>query len=265
MAFLDQFEEIEEDKKRDEEDNSIELKDYVKDVVNKELSSVNALEIMKLTKMKLLEIEIEKQLLREEKEKTLKELKEYKEKTDTIMLERIKITEEYKKNIEIEAKKFDEKIEKMRSLDEKFIERLNQERVLSNIVTQVSSSVKEEVNKIENKIDEVGTIVDSYFDRVGITIRNLRIYIVVIAIVIFLVVVHDILMFSKIKKETNENYNMVNGIYKMLKGDVKYWYSELDEKMYISKVEEIEKFKKEEKEKMEKQKINENKKSFNTL
>lgn len=261
MAFLDKFEEIEEDEKRDEEDNSIELKDYVKDVVNKELSSVNALEIMKLTKMKLLEIELEKQLLREEKKKTLKELKEYKEKIDAIMLENIKITEEYRKNIEIEAKKIDEKIEKIRSLDEKFIEQLNQERVLKNIISQVSSAVKEEVNKIENKMDEVGTIVDSYFDRVGVTIRNLRTYIVIIVVALFLVIAHDILMFSKIKKETNENYNMVNGIYQMLKGDVKYWYSEVDEKRYISKVEEIEKFKKEEKEKMEKQKINENKKS----
>lgn len=221
-------------------DQEIKMEDYVKKIVENILEEQlkEHKEIASIVKTKIAELTLELQKLKELEKATT----EYKNNVNIITNQMIKNVENYSKVFLDRTDNFSsqlaEKLKEVKDTNQIFDETLKK----SGIIENLNNSRYEIFEKFSN---DVAAKTNNTFNLINDSVNKMKsvFYVFVFSIIAFLIFSGIILYktnnrVSSAEKSLNSISNSLIGL---VKGDLKFWYSEEDKKAYISNAEAIKK------------------------
>jgi len=237
MAILDD-DDVNEVKNVNEQE--IKMDSYIKKIIENvlEVQLKEHKEIASIAKTKIAEVTLELEKLKQLEKATTK----YRDDTNIITNKMIENVENYNKVFLERIDKFNllmvEKLNEVKNTNQIFAETLDK----SDIVDNLNKSRAEIFEKFST---DVATKTNNTFNLVENSLNKLKIafYTAVSVIVIFLFFTGIILYktnnrVASVEESLNNISSSVTGL---VKGDLKFWYSEEDKKAYVSNVESIKK------------------------
>ena len=221
-------------------EQEVKMEDYIKKIVENILQEQlkEHQEIASIAKTKIAEMTIELQKIKELEKATT----EYKNNVNII-------TNQMIKNVENYGKVFLDRTDNFSSqLEEKLKEVRDTNQIFSD--TLKKSGIIENLNNSRHKIfekfsDDIATKTNNTFDLINDTVNKMKsvFYIFVFSIIVFLIFSGIILYKTNNRvASVEESLNTISSsLTGLVKGDLKFWYSEEDKKAYISNVESIKK------------------------
>lgn len=237
MAILDD-DDVNEVKNVNEQE--IKMDSYIKKIIENvlEVQLKEHKEIASIAKTKIAEVTLELEKLKQLEKATTK----YRDDTNIITNKMIENVENYNKVFLERIDKFNllmvEKLNEVKNTNQIFAETLDK----SDIVDNLNKSRAEIFEKFST---DVATKTNNTFNLIENSLNKLKIafYTAVFVIVIFLFFTGIILYktnnrVASVEESLNNISSSVTGL---VKGDLKFWYSEEDKKAYVSNVENIKK------------------------
>lgn len=202
----DQMQEVDQEEKKEQE--GMDLKLIIKELVKKEVAQGNLEDIVTLVKAKVLEIELEKQALKSNSEE-LKEITiEFKVETENLI----------KKLIEDATKHNKETTKKLVDSNTMLMQKIEDKQLFENLEKNINNSLKSYVTNVEkktsSKIAELESKIEEYEKITNFLNKT------VIGIGIALVVAFGVIIYFYINNSNEINRN-ISDIYKYLKAEEK--------------------------------------------
>lgn len=221
-------------------EQEIKMDSYIKKIIENvlEVQLKEHKEIASIAKTKIAEVTLELEKLKQLEKATTK----YRDDTNIITNKMIENVENYNKVFLERIDKFNllmvEKLNEVKNTNQIFAETLDK----SDIVDNLNKSRAEIFEKFST---DVATKTNNTFNLIKNSLNKLKIafYTAVFVIVIFLFFTGIILYktnnrVASVEESLNNISSSVTGL---VKGDLKFWYSEEDKKAYVSNVESIKK------------------------
>ena len=223
-------------------DQEIKMEDYIKKIVENILEEQlkDHKEIASIVKTKIAELTLELQKIKELEKATT----EYKNNVNTITNQMIKNVEDYSKVFLDRTDNFSsqlvEKLKEVKDTNQIFAETLKK----SGIIENLNSSRYEIFEKFS---DDVATKTNNTFDLINDSVNKMKsvFYVFVFSIIAFLIFSGIILykINNRVSDVEESLSNISSSLTGLVKGDLKFWYSEEDKKAYISNIDNIKKSK----------------------
>ena len=237
MAILDD-DDVNEVKNVNEQE--IKMDSYIKKIIENvlEVQLKEHKEIASIAKTKIAEVTLELEKLKQLEKATTK----YRDDTNIITNKMIENVENYNKVFLERIDKFNllmvEKLNEVKNTNQIFAETLDK----SDIVDNLNKSRAEIFEKFST---DVATKTNNTFNLIENSLNKLKIafYTAVSVIVIFLFFTGIILYktINRVASVEESLNNISSSVTGLVKGDLKFWYSEEDKKAYVSNVESIKK------------------------
>lgn len=221
-------------------EQEVKMEDYIKKIVENILQEQlkEHQEIASIAKTKIAEMTIELQKVKELEKATT----EYKDSMNTIINQMITNIENYNKTFSNRVDNFSsqlaEKLKEVKNTNQIFDETLKKSGIIENL--------NNSRHKIFEKFsDDVATKTNNTFDLINDTVNKMKsvFYVFIFSIIVFLIFSGIILYKTNNKvASVEESLNTISSsLTGLVKGDLKFWYSEEDKKAYISNIESIKK------------------------
>lgn len=221
-------------------DQEIKMEDYVKKIVENILEEQlkEHKEIASIVKTKIAELTLELQKLKELEKATT----EYKNNINIITNQMIKNVENYGKVFLDRTDNFSsqliEKLKEVKDTNQIFDETLKK----SGIIENLNNSRYEIFEKFSN---DVAAKTNNTFNLINDSVNKMKsvFYVFVFSIIVFLIFSGIILykINNRVSSAEKSLNSISNSLIGLVKGDLKFWYSEDDKKAYISNAEAIKK------------------------
>ncbi|EHO75389.1 hypothetical protein HMPREF9942_02301 [Fusobacterium animalis F0419] len=221
-------------------EQEVKMEDYIKKIVENILQEQlkEHQEIASIAKTKIAEMTIELQKVKELEKATT----EYKDNMNTIINQMITNIENYNKTFSNRVDNFSsqlaEKLKEVKNTNQIFDETLKKSGIIENL--------NNSRHKIFEKFsDDVATKTNNTFDLINDTVNKMKsvFYVFIFSIIVFLIFSGIILYKTNNRvASVEESLNTISSsLTGLVKGDLKFWYSEEDKKAYISNIESIKK------------------------
>ena len=216
-------------------EQEVKMEDYIKKIVENILQEQlkEHQEIASIAKTKIAEMTIELQKVKELEKATT----EYKDNMNTIINQMITNIENYNKTFSNRVDNFSsqlaEKLKEVKNTNQIFDETLKKSGIIENL--------NNSRHKIFEKFsDDIATKTNNTFDLINDTVNKMKsvFYVFVFSIIVFLILYKTNNRVASVEESLNTISSSLTGL---VKGDLKFWYSEEDKKAYISNVESIKK------------------------
>lgn len=221
-------------------EQEVKMEDYIKkiveDILQEQLKEHK--EIASIAKTKIAEMTIELQKIKELEKATT----EYKNNVNIITNQMIKNVENYGKvfldRTDNFSSQLEEKLKEVRDTNQIFSDTLKKSGIIENLN-------KNRYEIFEKFSDDVATKTNNTFDNINSAINQIKsvFYIFIFFIIVFLIFSGIILYKTNNRVASAEKSlnSISNSLIGLVKGDLKFWYSEEDKKAYISNTEAIKK------------------------
>ncbi len=216
-------------------EQEVKMEDYIKKIVENILQEQlkEHQEIASIAKTKIAEMTIELQKIKELEKATT----EYKDNMNTIINQMITNIENYNKTFSNRVDNFSsqlaEKLKEVKNTNQIFDETLKKSGIIENL--------NNSRHKIFEKFsDDIATKTNNTFDLINDTVNKMKsvFYVFVFSIIVFLIFSGIILYKTNNRvASVEESLNTISSsLTGLVKGDLKFWYSEEDKKAELDKV-----------------------------